>query len=58
MIQRLRFGNLSLFRGGDPWANEFIKLALSYLMLKNSQRSFENLAVFTVQDFKSMFGHF
>ena len=58
VIQRLRFGNLSLFRGSDPWANEFIKLALSCLMLKNSQRSFENLAVFTAQDFKSMFGHF
>ena len=27
-------------------------------MLKNSQTYFENLAVFTPQDFQSMFGHF
>ena len=27
-------------------------------MLKNGQTYFKNLAVFTSQDFKSMFGHF
>ena len=27
-------------------------------MLKNGQTYFKNLAVFTPQDFKSMFGHF
>ena len=31
---------------------------LSYIMLKNGQTYFKNLAVFTPQDFQSMFGHF
>ena len=33
-------------------------LTLSCIMLQNSQTYFKNLAVFTPQDFKSMFDHF
>ena len=35
-----------------------IYLTLYCIMLKNGQTYFKNLAVFTPQDFKSMFGHF
>ena len=33
-------------------------LTLSRIMLKNGQTYFKNLAVFTAQDFQSMFDHF
>ena len=35
-----------------------VALTLSFIMLKNGQTYFKNLAVFTPQDFKIMFGHF
>ena len=36
----------------------FTYLTLSCTMLKNGQRYFKSIAVFTQQDFKSMFDHF
>ena len=36
----------------------FFHLTPYFIMLKNGQTYFKNLAVFTPQDFKSMFGHF
>ena len=35
-----------------------ILLTLYFIMLKNGQTYFKNIAVFTPQDFESMFGHF
>ena len=33
-------------------------LTFYFIMLKNDQTFFKNLAVWTLEDFKSMFGHF
>ena len=44
-----------------PFENYFANaanLSLLCTILKNGQSYFENFAMFTVQDFKSMFGHF
>ena len=36
----------------------FVALTLSYIILKNGQIHFLDLAMLTPQNFKSMFGHF
>ena len=36
----------------------FVALTLSYIILKNGQIQFLDLAMLTPQNFKSMFGHF
>ena len=38
--------------------NDSVLHALSYIMLKNVQTHFKNLAVFSSQDLRSTFGHF
>ena len=40
------------------WEKMYLILTLLFITLKNGQISFQNVSVFTMQDFKSIFGHF